>query len=49
MKVINVNTSDDAIKLAMKLSSKYAVMIRDNIYESDKKFNGIILHVLREN
>lgn len=45
MKVITVSTSDEAIKLAMKLSSEYAVMIRDNIYESDKDFKGIIIEV----
>lgn len=45
MKVINVNTSDEAIKL----SSEYAVKICDNIYPSDENFNGIILHVVKEN
>ena len=45
MKVITVSTSDEAITLAMKLSSEHAVMIRDNIYESDKDFKGIIIEV----
>lgn len=49
MKVINVNTSGEAIELAMKLSSEYAVKICDNIYPSDENFNGIILHVVKEN
>lgn len=49
MKVINVNTSDEAIKLAMKLSSEHAVKICDNIYPSDENFNGVVLHVVKEN
>lgn len=45
MKVINVNTMDEAITLAMKLSREYAVLIRENAYESDKDFNGVIIEV----
>lgn len=45
MKVINVSTMNEAIGLAMKLSSKYAVLIRENSYESDKNFKGIIIEV----
>lgn len=45
MKVITVNTMDEAIKLAFQLSSENAVLIRENAYESDKDFKGIILHV----
>lgn len=45
MKVITVNTYDEAIELAFKLSSEHAVLIRENAYESDKDFKGIILHV----
>lgn len=41
--VIVVATKDEAIKKAFELSS--AFLICDNIYESDKEFNGIILHV----
>lgn len=48
MKVINVSTWGEAIEMAMKLSSEYAVKIVDNIYESDKDFKGIILHVTKE-
>lgn len=33
----------------MKLSSEYAVMICDNIYPSNENFNGVILHVVKEN
>lgn len=43
--VIVVATKDEAIKNAFELSSEHAVLICDNIYESDKEFNGIILHV----
>lgn len=46
--VITVATMDEAISKAFKLSSKYPVLICDNIYESDKDFNGIILHVKGE-
>lgn len=49
MKLIKVNTSGEAIELAMKLSSKYAVKICDNIYPSDENFNGVVLHVVKEN
>lgn len=40
-----VKTHRQAIELAMKLSSKFAVMIVDNIYNSDKDFEGIIIKV----
>lgn len=40
-----VSTHREAIKLAMKLSGKYAVMIVDNIYNSHKDFKGIIIKV----
>lgn len=43
-----VSTWSEAIRLAMKLSSKYAVLICDNINNSDKSFKGIILHVVKE-
>ena len=46
--VIVVATKDEAIKKAFELSSEHAVLICDNIYESDKDFNGIILHVKGE-
>lgn len=45
MKLIEVKTSSEAYRLANKLTSEYAVKIVDNIYPSDKDFNGIILHV----
>lgn len=38
----------EAIKRAFELSSEHAVLICDNIYESDKDFKGIILHVKGE-
>ena len=44
----NVSTWKEAIRMAMTLSDKHAVMIRDNIYPSDEKFNGIVLHVTKE-
>lgn len=40
-----VSTHREAIELAMKLYSKYAVMIVDNIYNSHKDFKGIIIKV----
>ena len=40
-----VSTWNEAIALSFKLSSKYAVKICDNIYPSDKNFNGIIIKV----
>ena len=46
--VITVATMDEAISKAFKLSSEHPVLICDNIYESDKDFNGIILHVKGE-
>ena len=49
MKVINVRLRSEAIKLAMKLSSEYAVKVCDNIYPSDENFNGVVLHVVKEN
>lgn len=48
MKIIEVKTSSEAYRLANELSSEYAVLICDNIYPSDKGFNGIILHVKGE-
>lgn len=45
MKVINVSTMIEAISLATKLSNKYAVLTRENAYESDKDFNGVIIEV----
>lgn len=44
-----VSTWSEAIRIAMTLSDKYAFLIRDNIYPSDEKFNGIVLHVVKEN
>lgn len=46
--VILVATMDEAISKAFKLSGEHAVLICDNIYESDKDFKGIILHVKGE-
>lgn len=43
-----VSTSEEAIKMAMKLSSEHAVKIVNNIYPSDEKFNGIVLHVTKD-
>lgn len=44
----SVSTCSEAIRMAMKLSSKYAVKICDNVYPSDEKFNGIVLHVTKD-
>lgn len=44
-----VSTWSEAIEMAWKLSSEHAVKICDNIYPSDENFNGIILHVVKEN
>lgn len=48
--IMEVKTWDEALDMIFKenLSSKYAVKVVDNIYPSDKDFNGIILHVKRE-
>lgn len=43
--VIYVATMDEAISMAMKLSSKYAVMVAENEYPSDKEFNGVMIYV----
>lgn len=50
MKIIEVKTWDEALDMIFKekLNDKYAVNICDNIYPSDKDFNGIILHVKGE-
>lgn len=40
-----VKTRDEAIRLAMTLSDRYAVKVVDNIYNSDKDFKGIIIKV----
>lgn len=40
-----VNTWSEALKLSHEFSDKYAVKICDNIYPSDKNFNGIIIKV----
>ena len=45
MKVITVATYTEAYRLANELSNEHAVLIADHIYESDKKFNGIIIKV----
>lgn len=44
-----VSTWSEAISLSFKLSSKYAVKICDNIYPSDKDFNGVIIKVNSNN
>lgn len=46
--VVTVKTMDEAIRKAFKLSGEHAVLIRDNMYESDKDFKGIILYVKGE-
>lgn len=43
--VIYVSTSDEAIKMAFKLSKDYAVLIADNEYKSDEHFKGVIIYV----
>lgn len=43
--VIYVATMDEAITMAMKLASEYAVMIAENEYLSDKEFNGVTIYV----
>lgn len=43
--VVTVKTMDEAIRKAFELSGEHAVLICDNMYESDKDFKGIILHV----
>lgn len=50
MKLIEVKTSDEAYDMIFKekLTDKYAVKVCDNIYPSDKDFNGIIFHVKGE-
>lgn len=50
MKLIEVKTWDEAYDMVFKekLSDKYAIKIVDNIYPSDKDFNGIIFHVKGE-
>ena len=44
-----VSTRRDTIQLANELSSKYAVMIVDNLYNSDKEFDGFIIKVNSNN
>lgn len=48
--IMEVKTWDEALNIVFKerLSDKYAVKICDNIYPSDKDFDGIILHVKGE-
>lgn len=48
--IIEVKTLDNALDMIFKenLSSKYAVKVVDNVYPSDKDFDGIILHVKGE-
>ena len=43
--VIYVATIDEAIRMAMKLTSEYAVKIAENEYPSDKEFNGVTIYV----
>lgn len=43
--VIYVNTMDEAVTMAMKLASDYAVMIASNEYKSDKNFKGVMIYV----
>lgn len=43
--IITVATMKEAIRRAMKLSVMYPVLIRENEYESDKAFKGVIIHV----
>lgn len=43
--VIYVTTMDEAITMAMKLSSEYAVLVAENEYNSDKDFEGVIIYV----
>lgn len=45
MKEITVTTSEEAYRLARELSNKEAVLIRDNRYESDKHFRGVVIYV----
>ena len=48
--IIEVKTWDNALDMIFKenLSSKYAVKVVDNVYPSDKDFDGIILLVKGE-
>lgn len=43
--VIYVNTMNEAVTMAMKLTSDYAVMIANNEYKSDEDFEGVIIYV----
>lgn len=43
--IIYVATMDEAVTLAMKLASDYAVMIANNEYKSDEDFEGVMLYV----
>lgn len=43
--VIYVNTMDEAVTVAMKLASTYAVMIANNEYKSDRDFKGVMIYV----
>lgn len=43
--VIYVATMDEAVTIAMKLASDYAVMIAENEYPSDKEFEGVMIYV----
>lgn len=45
----SVSTWSEAIRMAMKLSSEHAIKICDNIYPSDENFNGVVLHVTKDN
>ena len=46
--VVTVKTMNEAIRKAFELSGEHAVIICDNMYESDKDFKGIILYVKGE-
>lgn len=43
--VIYVNTMDEAVTMAMKLASNYAVMIANNEYKSGEYFEGVMIYV----
>lgn len=48
--IIEVKTWNEAYNMVFKenLSEKYAIKIVDNMYHSDKDFNGIIFYVKGE-
>ena len=43
--VIYVSSSEEAIRMAFKLTNDYAVMIAENEYKSDKDLKGVIIYV----